>query len=200
MDICRIFLLFIFLTPLSTLIWVSASDSFTSIANLQWLALKEKALEQKLADYLDSIKKQTDAIQLYSTLLIWIFIIIRVFHIKLWRTRSRRYLDELNKPSSISHPIDAFHLIKRLTINWDQVKEAVLHGSNITDKIRNEMMTISKSFPTSDDLSGAAFSLAQLQEAYHLNVSELASGYFTFKQQIFTSNRPLKSRKIPTIK
>jgi prolyl 4-hydroxylase len=102
-------------------------------------------------------------------------------------------LNELNEPSSISHPIDAYHLIKRLTINWDQVKEALLRESNITDKIRNEMMTISKSFPTSDDLSGAAFSLAQLQGAYHLNVSQLASGFFTFKHQIFSSNRPLNS-------
>jgi hypothetical protein len=63
MDICRFFLLFM-LTPLSTLIWVGASDSFTSIANLQWLSSKEKVIAQKLADYLDSIKKQTDAIQL----------------------------------------------------------------------------------------------------------------------------------------
>lgn len=111
---------------------------------------------------------------------------------KLWHRR-RRYLNELNEPSSISHPIDAYHLIKRLTINWDQVKEALLRESNITDKIRNEMMTISKSFPTSDDLSGAAFSLAQLQGAYRLNVSQLASGFFTFKHQIFSSNRPLNS-------
>ena len=35
---------------------------------------------------------------------------------------------------------------------------------------------MSAMFPNEDDLSGAAFSLAQLQAAYRLNVSQLASG------------------------
>ena len=38
-------------------------------------------------------------------------------------------------------------------------------------------MEISKTFPSDDDLSGAAFSLAQLQGTYRLNVSQLARGY-----------------------
>ena len=60
-------------------------------------------------------------------------------------------------------------------------------------EIVGEVMYISKSFPTMDDLSGAAFSLAQLQGAYQLNVSQLARGRIQVPNQdlSFTSIRGL---------
>ena len=98
---------------------------------------------------------------------------------------------------SISHHIDAFHLIKRLSINWHQVKAVLSSQSNISDKIlRHDVMTISESLPTTDDLSGAAFSLAHLQEAYRLNVTQFAAGNITFEQRSFTNTRPLDSKNL----
>ncbi len=48
---------------------------------------------------------------------------------------------------------------------------------------------MSKSFPSEDDLSGAAFSLADLQGAYRLNVSQLARGYVQISGISFVSVR-----------
>lgn len=51
---------------------------------------------------------------------------------------------------------------------------------------------MSESFPNEDDLSGAAFSLAQLQGAYRLNVSQLALGLVQMADGIsFSSLRGL---------
>lgn len=44
------------------------------------------------------------------------------------------------------------------------------------DNMVADVLKLSEMFPNEDDLSGAAFSLAQLQGAYRLNVSQLASG------------------------
>lgn len=52
-----------------------------------------------------------------------------------------------------------------------------MKGSDVIIAVVQDMFNISSSFPTLDDLSGAAFSLAQLQAAYKLNVSQMARGY-----------------------
>lgn len=58
--------------------------------------------------------------------------------------------------------------------------------------IVQDVFKISKSFPNDQDLSGAAFSLAQLQGAYRLNVSQLASGNVQLSDRIsFPSVRGL---------
>lgn len=58
--------------------------------------------------------------------------------------------------------------------------------------IVQDVFKISKSFPNDEDLSGAAFSLAQLQGAYRLNVSQLASGNVQLSDRIsFPSVRGL---------
>lgn len=59
-------------------------------------------------------------------------------------------------------------------------------------EIVEDVLNISKSFPNDEDLSGAAFSLAQLQGAYRLNVSQLASGNVQMSDRIsFASLRGL---------
>ena len=64
MDICRVFLFFM-LTSVSTSTWVGASDTFSSVAELERLSMKEKELGQQLTFYLDSLKTQIDVIQKY---------------------------------------------------------------------------------------------------------------------------------------
>ena len=49
-------------------------------------------------------------------------------------------------------------------------------NQSISADLVDEMMAESAGFPTQEDFSGAAFSLAQLQGAYRLNVSQLVRG------------------------
>ena len=57
--------------------------------------------------------------------------------------------------------------------------------------IIDEVMSSSLHFPTDEDFSGAAFSLAQLQAAYRLNVSQLARGNFQMSDNVYSSARGL---------
>lgn len=103
--------------------------------------------------------------------------------------------------------------MRRLTIVWQQVRASLEdHVNNFgnwnssycqrppcakklhvyyIDTVR-DVLKMSESFPNEDDLSGAVFSLAQLQGAYRLNVSQLARGLVQMSDQIsFTSLRGL---------
>ncbi|XP_046639382.1 prolyl 4-hydroxylase subunit alpha-1-like [Daphnia pulicaria] len=153
-----------------------ASDMYSSVAELERLYLKEQQAGLKLESLLDLIKKQTTAIDQYLS--------------ELREIRSAN----LDSRGVISNPINAFHMMRRLTIGWREVKTTLEFHGNVTDIVQ-DVFKISKSFPNDEDLSGAAFSLAQLQGAYRLNVSQLASGNVQLSDRIsFPSVRGLNAR------
>ncbi|XP_032793189.2 prolyl 4-hydroxylase subunit alpha-1 [Daphnia magna] len=155
---------------------VSTSDMYSSVAELERLYVKEQQVGQRLEHFLLLIKQQTEAIDHYLT--------------ELREIRSAN----LDSRAVISNPINAFHMMRRLTISWQTVKTALETQVNVTE-IVEDVLNISKSFPNDEDLSGAAFSLAQLQGAYRLNVSQLASGNVQMSDRIsFASLRGLNAR------
>ncbi|XP_047740671.1 prolyl 4-hydroxylase subunit alpha-1 [Hyalella azteca] len=79
----------------------------------------------------------------------------------------------------LGHPINAFLLVKRLTLDWaewqttltsDPVGQAVL--ANFTSRGEGVLK-----WPDEEDLSGVATALMRLQDTYQLDTSRMAEGY-----------------------
>lgn len=98
----------------------------------------------------------------------------------------RRYIEDFehdqieherqNDESPVGDPLRAYHLMKRLTIDWSQV-DSVL-GNNVWSGLQAAVTEKRQalSMPQDDDLQGAALALIRLQETYGLNASDLARG------------------------
>ncbi|RWS27155.1 vacuolar protein sorting-associated protein 33A-like protein [Leptotrombidium deliense] len=75
----------------------------------------------------------------------------------------------------IGNPLQAFQLLKRLTINWKTVKQ-LMSSTNVWNNIDELEKEYQSLMPSDDDLNGAALSLIRLQDTYNLTISDLASG------------------------
>jgi len=83
---------------------------------------------------------------------------------------------QFSEEEIIGHPVQAFHLIKRLTIQWRELQQVMTSSTQSWQKIEylsNEYATV---MPKEEDLHGAALALIRLQDTYNLNMTELASG------------------------
>lgn len=78
----------------------------------------------------------------------------------------------------LGHPINAFLLVKRLTLDWadlqstltqDTVGQAVLANLTSQDGVLR--------WPDEEDLSGVATALMRLQDTYQLDTAQMAQGY-----------------------
>ncbi|VDM92839.1 unnamed protein product [Onchocerca ochengi] len=79
---------------------------------------------------------------------------------------------------AIGHPINAFLLIKGMIADWNKVIK-IMRSNSAEDLIRNmtHQRTIRcTSYPTEEDLSGAAIGLLRLQDTYKLNTKDIADG------------------------
>lgn len=109
--------------------------------------------------------------------------------------------NEANKdPSSyLINPVNSFLLTKRLTSDWLDFEDLMysdngrgiyfkieicenlksnclcLH-TDVLDSIKDKAISTNITFPTNEDLKGAANALTRLQETYNLNTSHLANG------------------------
>ncbi|CAG2121015.1 unnamed protein product, partial [Medioppia subpectinata] len=74
--------------------------------------------------------------------------------------------------SYLANPINAYLLVKRLTTDWREV-ETLVHSDkrNIIDVLQQN-----ETFPSAEDLSGAAEALLRLQDTYKLDTTSLANG------------------------
>ncbi|XP_065559151.1 prolyl 4-hydroxylase subunit alpha-1-like [Artemia franciscana] len=98
-------------------------------------------------------------------------------------TKAKEYLDSssMSYETFIGHPVNAFHLIRRMVISYREIKKALLNATakgNLSRIIeKTKLVTLDDTaLPTTTDLSGAANSIAVLQSAYRLNVSEFVRG------------------------
>lgn len=82
----------------------------------------------------------------------------------------------LSNPSYyLGNPVNAFLLIKRLTLDWDR-NVAPMLGNSTWQDFNTELEYARKGLPTFEDLTGAATALMRLQDTYHLDTSKIAHG------------------------
>ena len=83
-----------------------------------------------------------------------------------------------NPEEHIGNPLNAYLLIKRLTVDWKRVKKLMKSKSrqkcisNMANKTKHFMLT----WPTDKDLPSAAKALVKLQDVYRLSPEEMSEG------------------------
>ncbi|XP_027704972.1 prolyl 4-hydroxylase subunit alpha-2 isoform X4 [Vombatus ursinus] len=144
------------------LAWISIlhctwAEFFTSIGQMTDLIYAEKDLVQSLKEYIRAEEA-------------------RLFKIKSWAEK----MDILTSKSTsdpegyLSHPVNAYKLVKRLNTDWPALENMVLQDST-TGFIANLTMQ-RQFFPTEEDETGAAKALMRLQDTYKLDPDTISRG------------------------
>ncbi|CAL4204170.1 unnamed protein product, partial [Meganyctiphanes norvegica] len=75
------------------------------------------------------------------------------------------------------NPLHAFHLIKRMTVDWKHIEANVNNDTwKYVTKALAGMEHLPPRIPKEDDLHGAAQALVRLHDVYNLNMSQLVQG------------------------
>ncbi|XP_015792160.1 prolyl 4-hydroxylase subunit alpha-2-like [Tetranychus urticae] len=136
-------------------------DIFSSTAHLRSLMYLERHLISSLNDYVVQAQAKLNTVRTYLD--------------EFSRTAG---LPELRGKDSteeiIGNPIQAFQLVKRLTVNWESLKTAM--KTNEWQSVEQLVNDYSELLPTKEDLRGAALALVRLTDTYKLNMSDIARG------------------------
>ncbi|XP_040200575.1 prolyl 4-hydroxylase subunit alpha-2 isoform X1 [Rana temporaria] len=137
--------------------WLVRAEFFTSIGQMTDLIYKERDLVQSLKEY---IREEEE----------------RLEKIKSWASR----IEDLTSKSSLdpegflSHPVNAYKLVKRLNSDWLSLENLVLQDS--TKGFIANLTFQREFFPSEEDETGAAKALMRLQDTYKLDPDVIAKG------------------------
>jgi len=158
-------------------------DVFSSVAKMEGLVHQENAIVNYLDAYLKEARARLDVIDDYVA-----------------TYRSSLAPDVSSSASLVANPVDAYLLLKRLTIDWDVIERVLNLAGNSSRSALNHVIALREKtlVPSEHDLHGAAIALVRLQDTYQLNVTHLAEGYFQgvdhSKERVFRSRRDLSAR------
>uniref|UniRef100_A0A4W3JH91 procollagen-proline 4-dioxygenase n=1 Tax=Callorhinchus milii TaxID=7868 RepID=A0A4W3JH91_CALMI len=137
--------------------WYTQAEFFTSIGQMTDLIYTEKDLLQSLKEYIKAEETKLTTI-------------------KNWAEK----LDELTQVSTsdpegyLGHPVNAYKLMKRLNMEWQQLESLVLQDTS--DGFIANLSLQRQRFPTDEDESGAALALMRLQDTYKLDSDSISRG------------------------
>lgn len=100
----------------------------------------------------------------------------KISKIKSWAEK----LDALSRTSAsdpegyLSHPVNAYKLVKRLNTDWKELERIVLQ--NPADGFINNLTIQKQYFPSEEDEAGAAKALMRLQDTYKLDPDSISKG------------------------
>ncbi|CAL4097494.1 unnamed protein product [Meganyctiphanes norvegica] len=146
-------------------------DLFSATSNLEELLTREGEIVRMVDKYLQAAQERLDTIRSYVN-----------DYRHLTGSGSRGSDTGVGALSSVvAHPIDAYLLLKRLTVEWGMVEDAMTHHANATAGLVQRVLLFREhsTFPDLDDLHGAAVALVRLQDTYRLNMTTLPAGAFT---------------------
>lgn len=140
-----------------------SSELFTAIVDLEKLLETEKSVANLLQDYLVSEERRLNKLRLF-----------RDAYQKIHQVAS------INTESYLSNPVNAYLLVKRLTTDWKMIENLVVTGPTETGRAAfanlSHSVDLQSSFPSAEDLSGAADALIRLQDTYRIDTSSIARG------------------------
>lgn len=139
-----------------------AGDIFSSTAHLQNLLHLERHLVTVLHNYVETAERKMSYVRGY---------------LEAFQSSYQNVLEgksSVTGDEMIGNPIQAFQLVKRLSVEWS-ILDSVVNGNDWyqIEKLTNEYSGL---MPRDEDLHGAALALVRLQETYRLNMSEMARG------------------------
>lgn len=136
-------------------------DIFSSTSHLQNLMYLERHLITSLGQYVHQMDKRTSRIREY---------------IENWEATAGRdeFVGTFGEDEIIGNPLQAFQLVKRLTIDWRAIME--LFKDDEWNQVQRLTQDYEALMPADDDLHGAALAIVRLQDTYNLTERELAMG------------------------
>nr|XP_046917132.1 prolyl 4-hydroxylase subunit alpha-1-like [Dermatophagoides farinae] len=133
----------------------SHQEYFTALVHLEKLLKTEQHIVESLNNYLDNEEKRLASLRQLA-----------------------HHYNHLNMVANqdvqtyLSNPVNAYLLVKRLTTDWNLVEYLI--DADRKDLIH--LLTENETFPSAEDLSGAAEALLRLQDTYKLDTTMLADG------------------------
>ena len=140
-------------------------ELFTALVHLEKLLKTEKHLIGALNSYLSSEEQRLN--QLKHVINHYESAAINFEH------DNNGQRNNENVETYLSNPINAYLLVKRLTTDWQTV-ESIINDKSEVNLIK--MLMENETFPSQEDLSGAAEAVIRLQDTYKLDTSSLADG------------------------
>ncbi|KAI1305893.1 Prolyl 4-hydroxylase subunit alpha-2 [Halotydeus destructor] len=150
------------LLGLSLMLMCASADIFSSTSHLQNLMYLERHLILKMSDYVVDLETQLNSVKSYLS------------EFSNSAGRPELFQSDDDGDAIVGNPLQAYHLIKRLTVNWNTVKKA-FSGTNFAD-LEGLTKEYSMVMPREEDLHGAAMSIIRLQDTYNVNISQFAAG------------------------
>ena len=143
-------------------------ELFTALVHLEKLLKTEKHLIGALNSYLSSEERRLN--QLKHVINNYESAAINFQH----DNNGQRNNEDVE--TYLSNPINAYLLVKRLTTDWQTV-ESIINDKSFSMLMKNE------TFPSFEDLSGAAEAVIRLQDTYKLDTSSLADGIISIRDK-----------------
>lgn len=93
-----------------------------------------------------------------------------------WEATAGRdeFVGTFSEDAIIGNPLQAFQLVKRLTIDWRSISD--LFKQDQWNEVKRLTQDYKELMPADDDLHGAALAIVRLQDTYNLTETELAMG------------------------
>lgn len=138
-----------------------SADIFSSTSHLQNLMYLERHLIMSLGQYVANMEQKLSKIRRY---------------IDHWESTAGRdeFVGTYSEEDIVGNPLQAFQLVKRLTIDWKSISDLFKHDQwNEVQRLTQDYKSI---MPSDDDLHGAALAIVRLQDTYNLTETELAMG------------------------
>lgn len=137
----------------------SKGELFTALSDLQSLVYHERDVVNTLRKY---VTEETERLEEIKK------------HVEDYRAHNQEALKDPQQ--YLANPVNSYLLIKKFTIDWEELQDLI--KKNHAVQAMNNISSLSGSFPTGEDLNGAAAALMRLQDTYKLDTKSMASGEF----------------------
>ncbi|XP_051928350.1 prolyl 4-hydroxylase subunit alpha-1-like isoform X2 [Hippocampus zosterae] len=136
---------------------LAADEFYSSIGRMTELLYTEQQLLAALDDYIQAEESKLETVKRWSERLAN----MSAFAIK-------------NPERFLSHPVNAFKLLKRMNREWRALE--MLVRSNVSHGFVSYLDSRSEHLPDGNDLTGVAEALVRLQDTYQLDTGTMAKG------------------------
>ncbi|XP_051925528.1 prolyl 4-hydroxylase subunit alpha-1-like isoform X2 [Hippocampus zosterae] len=135
----------------------AAEEFYTSIGHMTQLLYTEKELLASLDDYIRAEQSKLETVKRWSE-----------------RLANMSAFAIQDPETFLSHPVNAFKLLKRMNREWRALE--MLVRSNVSHGFVSNLTSRNEDLPDEGDLTGGAEALLRLQDTYQLDSDTMAKG------------------------
>ena len=134
------------------------ADHFAAIAHLEQILQAESKIVRHLQEYISKEKDRLSKLQALAN------------------NMAVHNANGIQDPQShLGNPINAFHLVKRFSVDWNEKVNILINNSNAAGLLAL-IEPYLENLPNNNDLDGSAKGLFRLQDTYNLVPDDLARG------------------------